>query len=85
MGPLGPFAWKDNMASITCYPRVVHTVPAVYSSERCPCLVDGGQALLIRMPAILELAYGLFCELRLQFEDPCVAARGHCFLLLPVS
>jgi hypothetical protein len=62
----------------------VHAVPAVYSSVRCPCLVDGMQALLIRMITILELAYGLFCELRSQFECSCVAACSCGFLLLPV-
>jgi hypothetical protein len=51
----------------------VHAVPAVYSLARCPRLVNGVQALFVRMATILELAHGLFCELSLQFEGLCVA------------
>jgi hypothetical protein len=36
------------------------------------------------MAAILELAYGLFCELCSQFKCLGIAARGHGFLPLPV-
>jgi hypothetical protein len=36
------------------------------------------------MAAILELAYGLFCELCSQFECPCIAACGRGFFPLPM-
>jgi hypothetical protein len=62
----------------------LHAVPAFYRPARCLSLVNGSQALFIRMAAILMLAHGLFCELCSQVECSCVAARSRGFLPLPV-
>jgi hypothetical protein len=62
----------------------LHAVPAFYSPARCSSLVNGSQALFIRMGAILMLAHGLLCELCSQLECPCVAACSRGFLPLPV-
>jgi hypothetical protein len=62
----------------------LHAVPAFYSPARCSSLVNGWQALFIRMAAILMLDHGLFCELCSQLEFSCVAARSRGFLPLPV-
>jgi hypothetical protein len=62
----------------------VYAVLAVYSPTRCSRLVNGAQALFIRMATILEFAYGLFWELCSQFEGPCGLVCSHGFLPLPV-
>jgi hypothetical protein len=72
------------MASVACQPHVMHVVPAVHVSARCPSLINGAQALFVRMATVLELAHGLFCELRSQFECPYVAVCSRGFLPLPV-